>query len=255
MPDSERPENGEAEANSPDVETGAGEDTHEEIPAWTPEPHQLLCALLFASQEYQNARQLREILGEEWDTPRLRQLVKTLNQSLDAAGMPFEIVEVEGTFRMRTLAKLFPWVRRLFKEPPPRRLSQAALETLAIVAYKQPITKAEVESIRGVNVDGSLKTLLDKKLIDIGRRSEGMGHAFTYHTTREFMRYFGINRIPDDLPRLSEFEGILNAQALIPQVDSQGQMHSVERPEPDAEQMSLGEPIGGPRADSGHSGP
>jgi segregation and condensation protein B len=239
---------GRAEEAAPDSLPGpenapVEEEATEEIPSFAPDPDKLLCALLFASQEYQNARQLREILGEEWDTPRLRQLVKGLNHSLEASGMPFEVIEVEGTFRLRTLAKYFPWIRRLFKEPPPRRLSQAALETLAIVAYKQPITKAEVESIRGVNVDGSLKTLLDKKLIDIGRRSEAMGHAFTYHTTRDFMRYFGISRVPDDLPRLSEFEGILNAQALLPQVDAEGQVRQATQPEPDAEQMSLGEPI------------
>jgi segregation and condensation protein B len=108
------------------------------------------------------------------------------------------------------------------------------------VAYKQPVTKAEIESIRGVNVDGSLKTLLDKKLIDIGRRSDSLGQAFTYHTSREFMRYFGINRVPDDLPRLSEFEGILNAQSLIPQMGPDGEVHEAERPDPEPEQLSLG---------------
>jgi segregation and condensation protein B len=229
---------GPPESPSPPVEPM--EDEEESAPAWVPEPDKLLCSLLFASHEYLTARGLREIMGDEWDTPRLRQLVRKLNRDLQDTDLPFEVIEIEGTFRMRTLPRYFPWTRKLFKDASPRRLSQAALETLAIVAYKQPITKAEIESIRGVNVDGSLKTLLDKKLIDIGRRSDSLGQAFTYHTTRDFLRYFGINRMPDDLPRLSEFEGILNAQSLIPQMGADGEVHEVVRAENEPEQMSLG---------------
>lgn len=216
------------------------EEDGEILSAWTPAPEKLLCAVLFASQEYQTARSLREILGEQWDVAHLRQMVKSLNRGFEASDLPFEITEVESSFRIRTLPKYFPWVRKLFKDSSPRRLSQASLETLAIVAYKQPITKAEVESIRGVNVDGSIKTLLDKKLIDIGKRSDALGHAFTYNTTREFLRYFGISHVPEDLPRLSEFEGILNAQSLIPQLGPGGEVHQMNQPEPEPEQMSLG---------------
>jgi len=269
---SELPENGEVEARSdlsgeniapsasaegeaasqvtevPSAEAGAPEaggteppeaEEEETAPAWIPEPDRLLCSLLFASHEYQTARGLREIMGDEWDTPRLRQLVRKLNRDFESSSLPFEVVEIDGTFRLRTLSQYFPWTRKLFKDASPRRLSQAALETLAIVAYKQPITKAEIESIRGVNVDGSLKTLLDKKLVDIGRRSDSLGQAFTYHTTRDFLRYFGISRMPDDLPRLSEFEGILNAQSLIPQMGTDGEVHEVVRVE-EPEQMMLG---------------
>jgi len=234
---------GEPESVEPAAGDEQGEDGEEnETPVWVPEPDKLLLSLLFASHEYLDARALREIMGPEWDTPRLRQLVRKLNRELEAAEHPFEITETEGTFRLRTLAKYYPWTRRLFKDAAPRRLSQAALETLAIVAYKQPVTKAEIESIRGVNVDGSMKTLLDKRLIDIGRRSDTLGQAFTYHTTRDFMRYFGISRVPDDLPRLSEFEGILNAQTLIPQMGPDGEVHEVSRDDetPDAEQLTLG---------------
>jgi segregation and condensation protein B len=239
------PGHGEDTADSPEstppvpVEAD-GEDELDAAPVWIPEPDKLLLSLLFASHEYLDARSLREIMGPEWDTPRLRQLVRKLNRDLEAGALPFEIAETEGTWRLRTQPKYFPWTRKLFKEGAPRRLSQAALETLAIVAYKQPVTKAEIESIRGVNVDGSMKTLLDKKLIDIGRRSDALGQAFTYHTTRDFMRYFGISRVPDDLPRLSEFEGILNAQTLIPQMGPDGEVHEVTRSDEDGEQLTLG---------------
>ena len=77
---------------------------------------------------------------------------------------PFEIVEIGGALRFRTLTQYYPWVRKLYKEPAPRRLSTAALETLSIIAYKQPITKAEMEQIRGVNVDSSIKHSARKKI-------------------------------------------------------------------------------------------
>lgn len=235
------PDGGTPPEPPPETEGEAeGEEDAGETSTWIPEPDKLLCALLFASHEYLGARALREIMGDEWDTPRLRQLMRKLNRDLESSEYPFEITESDGTFRLRTLPKYFPWTRKLFKEGAPRRLSQAALETLAIVAYKQPVTKAEIESIRGVNVDGSLKTLLDKKLVDIGRRSDSLGQAFTYHTTREFTRYFGIHRVPDDLPRLSEFEGILNAQSLIPQMGPGGEVHQAESPDSQPEQLSLG---------------
>jgi segregation and condensation protein B len=228
--------------NAPELSAEADEGDEDQTPVWIPEPDKLLLSLLFASHEYLDARSLREIMGPEWDTPRLRQLIKKLNRDLESTEYPFEITETEGTFRLRTLPKFYPWTRKLFKDAAPRRLSQAALETLAIVAYKQPVTKAEIESIRGVNVDGSMKTLLDKRLIDIGRRSDTLGQAFTYHTTRDFMRYFGISRVPDDLPRLSEFEGILNAQSLIPQMGLDGEIHEVSRDDEseNGEQLTLG---------------
>jgi segregation and condensation protein B len=207
--------------------------------AWIPEPAHLLCALLFASNEYLSGRALKEIMGDDWDLPSLRRLVKQANKNLEEQSQPFEVFEVDGTFRIRTRTQYYPWVRRLFKDSNPRRLSQASLETLAIIAYKQPITKAEIESIRGVNVDGCMKSLLEKKLVDVNGRTDAMGGAFTYSTTREFMRYFGVNRVPDDLPRLTEFEAIVNAQALIPQIGPDGSVIEIQQQEPDGEQMSL----------------
>lgn len=220
-------------------ETVEAVEAEEAEPAWTPEPAKLMCALLFASNEYLTGRNLKEIMGDDWDLQSLRRLVKQANRDLEEQGQPFEVVEVDGTFRIRTRTQYYPWVRKLFKDSNPRRLSQASLETLAIIAYKQPITKAEIEAIRGVNVDGCMKSLLEKKLVDVNGRTDAMGGAFTYSTTREFMRYFGVNRVPDDLPRLTEFEAIVNAQALIPQIGPDGQVIEVEQQEPDGEQLSL----------------
>ena len=220
------------------AEIGASEGEEEALPAWTPDPDKLLCALLFASQDYLGARALRDMLGEEWDVAGVRRLAREVNAKLAEQGLPFEVMEVDATFRLRTQPKYYPWVRKLFKDSYPRRLSQASLETLAIIAYKQPITKAEIESIRGVNVDGCMKSLLEKKLVDVHGRADAVGGAFTYSTTREFMRYFGINRVPDDLPRLSEFEAIVNAQALIPQVSADGTLIEKSQPD-DGEQLRM----------------
>jgi segregation and condensation protein B len=227
------------EAGSEAVETVEVVEAEEAESAWTPEPDKLLCALLFASNEYLTGKALREIMGDDWDLQSLRRLVKETNRKLEEQGQAFELVEVDGTFRVRTRTQYYPWVRKLFKDSNPRRLSQASLETLAIIAYKQPITKAEIESIRGVNVDGCMKSLLEKKLVDVNGRTDAMGGAFTYSTTREFMRYFGVNRVPDDLPRLTEFEAIVNAQALIPQIGPDGSVIESDQQEPDGEQMSL----------------
>jgi segregation and condensation protein B len=229
-------------AQSPDAvpdAIGAEAEGEEAESVWTPEPAKLLAALLFASNEYLSGRALKEIMGDDWDLASLRRLMKQTNKEFEEQGQPYEIMEVDGTFRMRTRTQYYPWVRKLFKESNPRRLSQASLETLAIIAYKQPITKAEIESIRGVNVDGCMKSLLEKKLVDVNGRTEAMGGAFTYSTTREFMRYFGVNRVPDDLPRLTEFEAIVNAQALIPQIGQDGSVIEVDQQEPDGEQLSL----------------
>ncbi len=224
------PVNG-TEAGAGAVDEDAGEEREEETGGWKPDPEKLLMTLLFATNDFLSGRDIREIMGEEWDMAKLRQLIKGLRKKLDTEDFPFEIVEVDGTFRFRTRPQYYPWLRKLFKTSSnPRRLSQASLETLAIIAYKQPITKAEIEAIRGVNVDGCMKSLLDKKLVDIKGKSETAGSSFTYATTRDFMRYFGISKVPDDLPRLSDFEDIINSQALIPQFDD-GSMHEMDQPE------------------------
>jgi segregation and condensation protein B len=225
-------------AESP-ANIGEAEEAEEVEVAWSPEPDKLLLSLLFASHEYMSSRAIRDIMGDDWDVGSIRRLVKSINLKLTEQAMPFEVIEVDSTFRIRTRTAYFPWVRKLFREANPRRLSQASLETLAIIAYKQPITKAEIEAIRGVNVDGCMKSLLEKKLVDVNGRTDAMGNAFTYSTTRDFMRYFGISRVPDDLPRLSEFEAIVNAQALIPQVGPDGNL--IEMAQPDSEQLSMGE--------------
>lgn len=174
-------------------------------------------ALVFASPDVVTIKRLREILGT-FITPQIvSDALRAANDSLNKINSPFEIVEHAGGYRFRTRAAYYPWVRELFPEMNARRLSQAALETLAVVAYQQPITRASVENVRGVSCDAPLRSLLEKKFIALGPRAETVGNPYTYVTTPEFMKYFGINRIPEDLPRLREFDELISSGLLVPQ--------------------------------------
>jgi len=183
----------------------------------------IIQALVFASTEIVTLKKLKEILGDFLDQNQVSGALRYANEQLAKINSPFEIVEVASGYRFRTRNAYYPYIRKLFPDNNPRRLSAAALETLAIIAYKQPITKAGIEAVRGVSCDGPLHNLLDKKFIALGHRADTVGNPYTYITTTEFLKYFGINRIPDDLPRLTEFSDILNSDFLIPQYPLQKQ--------------------------------
>ncbi|MFC1585774.1 SMC-Scp complex subunit ScpB [Fibrobacterota bacterium] len=207
----------------------------EDISGPEPEPEALIKAVIFASPDYVSIHTLKEILGGDYAAATIKQIISGINAKLNEDHEPFEIVEANKSFRFRTRSQYYPWIRKLFKATGARRLSQAALEILALVAYKQPITKAEIEDIRGVSVDGVLKGLLDRKLIAILGTTDKIGNAFNYGTTKEFLQYFGINRIPQDLPKLSEFENLVNSTALLPQISRDGEMTQGEQNEVDEE--------------------
>lgn len=138
----------------------------------------------------------------------IRAYVDELNAEYAGTGRAFRIVEVAGGFQFAVERRYAPFVRRLFRDRAPIRLSQAALETLAVIAFKQPIPKAEVEAVRGVGVDWVLRTLMEHNLIRIAGRSEGVGRPLLYGTTREFLRHFGL-RTTADLPKLKELDELL----------------------------------------------
>ncbi len=183
-----------------------------------PDDETLVEAALFASTELLTLRHLRELVDSTLTAAKVQKLVDSTNRRLTEGKHPFEIVSAAGGWRLRTRPELYPWLRGLFKEVQNRRLSQAVLETLAVVAYKQPITKAEIEAVRGVSADGALKKLLEKKLVTVSGRTDTPGRPLTYGTTREFLEYFGISKLPDDLPRLAEFEELVQSRSLLPQV-------------------------------------
>ena len=206
----------------------------------------IIQALVFASPDIVTLKKLREILGDFLDARLVSDALIAANDSLNKINSPFEIVEQAGGYRFRTRAKYSPWVRKLFPEANARRLSQAALETLAVIAYQQPITKAAIEQVRGVSsVDGPIRNLLDKGFIALGSRADTVGNPYTYVTTQEFMKYFGINRIPEDLPRLREFSELLEAGALVPQYAKPESVATEEPKEPednpDQVELSMGD--------------
>lgn len=207
----------------------------------------IIQALVFASPDVVTVKRIREIVGDFVDIRMVTEAMQVANDNLNSINSPFEIVEHAGGFRFRTRNTYYPWVRKLFPDINARRLSQAALETLSVVAYKQPITRAEIEQVRGVSCDGPLRSLLEKKLIALGERSDAVGNAYTYITTQDFLKYFGINRIPDDLPRLAEFDDLLQAGALVPQyrkgqVVQEEQAEWIVKPDPNQVELSMGEP-------------
>ena len=205
----------------------------------------IIQAIVFASPDIVTLKKLREILGDFLDARTVSDALITANDSLNKIQSPFEIVEQAGGYRFRTRAKYYPWVRKLFPEANARRLSQAALETLAVIAYQQPITKAAIEQVRGVSsVDGPIRNLLDKGFVALGARSDTVGNPYTYVTTQEFMKYCGINRIPEDLPRLREFSELLEAGALVPQYARPENTQEEPKPPeetPDQIELSMGD--------------
>lgn len=142
----------------------------------------------------------------------IRRLVEELNLEYDESGRAFRIVEVAGGFQYATIREYGEWVAMLSKEKLRRRLSPAALETLAIIAYRQPVSKPEIEQIRGVNCDQVLLSLLEKNLVAITGRSEGVGRPLLYGSSDDFLRCFGLNNV-GDLPKLREIEELMEEDA------------------------------------------
>jgi segregation and condensation protein B len=159
-------------------------------------------AALYLAREPLTPRRLAKLARLD-DGTRARSLLRELKQLQEAAGSAFRVEQIAGGFQLLTRGPFGPWVRRLLATPPETRLSAAALETLAIVAYRQPVTRAEIEAIRGVGCEEMLRHLLDRDFVAIGGRTEEIGRPNVYQTTNRFLRAFGLARI-EDLPRLEE---------------------------------------------------
>lgn len=130
-------------------------------------------------------------------------LIEELKQDYNSQQRGMDLVEVAGVYQLTTKKEHAQYVQRLVESPTTSTLSQAALETLAIIAYKQPITRAEIEEIRGVKTERPLSTLMSKSLIKEVGRAEGTGRAYLYGTTKEFLEYFGLSSL-EELPPLPE---------------------------------------------------
>ncbi len=170
---------------------------------------QIVEALLIATPEPLTQTRFKACLGDtEADVP-LAEIIAALQADYTDTNRAFSIKEVAGGFQIATNAEYESYVKGLFSKSGKLRLSQAALETLAIVSYRQPVTRNDIEAIRGVSSDSSLRTLLDRKLLEIRGRDDGPGRALLYRTSPEFLQYFGLNSV-QDLPKLREVEDILS---------------------------------------------
>jgi segregation and condensation protein B len=193
-------------------------------------------ALVFASPEPLTLKALCKMLDSE-PKEDVEAALESLKKDYERPG-GLQLVEVAGGYQIVTRPELNDWVRRLFEEHKTQRLSVQALETLAVIAYKQPITAPEIAEIRGVNTGGVLATLLEKRLIRIAGRKRVVGRPFLYATTREFLVRFGLNEL-NDLPKIEEMAEALGFEA--PAGLAAG---------PDAQQQSLLDvPDEGPPAD------
>jgi len=179
-----------------DAEPGAGEQLSDE------ELVQSIVALVFASPEPLSERRLVQLL----DGPRVervRNALETARARLAAAGLPLELRAIAGGHQLLTKPDYGTLVQRLFKSRKNERISAAALETLAVVAYRQPVTKAEIEAIRGVQAGPILRTLVERGFVRVEGRADVPGHPLQYATTRSFLDRFGLSGL-EELPRDSE---------------------------------------------------
>src|SRR5262245_5002065 len=183
----------------------------------------VLEAILFSAQQPMNPKDLRELLAsaaEKSEEPAARAFKKTSVDDVTSAleqlardygqiGRSYRLVCVAGAWQFVSLPEYSPWIKALVghKARPPR-LSQPALETLAIIAYRQPLTRAEIEQVRGVAVDGVMQTLLERGLIEQVGRAEVIGRPMTYGTTKLFLEYFGLRSL-EDLPAADELRRIV----------------------------------------------
>ena len=162
---------------------------------------QILEALLFAAPE--PLSQARVNLIFQNDAPQLEDAIKKLNAYYEKNDRSYIIQSIAGGYQITTLPKYDKWIKRMFDKSGKLTLSTAAIETLAIVAYKQPINRFNIESIRGVDCSGVIKTLLTRNLIKIKGRDDSPGRPLLYSTTNDFLENFGLNRI-SDLPKIKE---------------------------------------------------
>ena len=167
-------------------------------------------AILFVSGEPVPRRRLVEIFDEE-DRERADEALDAVLARYAGEGRGIMVDEAAGGVRLATRPELNEWLRRFFEASGRSKLSMAALETLAIVAYRQPVTAPEIQELRGVNPSGVLRTLLERHMIRIAGRKDVVGKPFLYRTTREFLVHFGLDRL-EDLPPLEEFEELFEGE-------------------------------------------
>jgi segregation and condensation protein B len=168
------------------------------------EVRQILEALLFVSERPLSLKELKELIKTDYtDTDNIENILNELKEESADLNKPYEIKFVADGWTFATKPQYSPWIKKLLKEKYVLKLSPSALETLAIIAYKQPIMRAEIDEVRGVESSGVIDTLLDRKLIKVTGRKEALGKPLLYGTTQDFLKHFGLAHI-SELPLIED---------------------------------------------------
>ncbi|MFA4984882.1 MAG: SMC-Scp complex subunit ScpB [Candidatus Omnitrophota bacterium] len=192
-------------------------------------------ALLFVSDKPLTLEQIRSAL-DNMGTSDIRRVIEELNSGYEGSNRGIRISEIAGGFQMITASWVAPFLKKLYKQRHVERLSRPALETLAIIAYKQPVTKSEISSLRNVSIDGVIATLLDKELIRVAGRKKAPGRPRVYGTTRQFLERFGLKSL-EDLPRIENFPNVESMKEVVAEGEaSAAENNSAGSEEPSAEQ-------------------
>ena len=183
-------------------------------------------ALLFASDSPLSLTLLAETTAEE--AMDVAETLRQLEQKFDHEGHGVQLVQMAGGYLITTREEYVSWVRKLLRGRRKARLSRAALEALAIIAYKQPVTRPEIEGIRGVDSGSALATLLERDLVTIRGRSDEVGRPLLYATTQEFFTYFGLRDF-SELPRPEELKALIQSrEEEEPEIDEGGEPEPAE---------------------------
>jgi len=202
-------------------------------------------AILFAADEPVTGERIADVVAEVTGRDRpseeeVRTVLQDLNESYRASGRAFKIHEWGGGYRLATRSTLAPYVKTLFVGEQEKSLSRSLMETLAVVAYRQPVTRPEVDFVRGVNSDYAIRKLMDLGLVDVGGRADSLGRPLLYETTDRFLDAFGLQDL-EDLPTLQEAEDLLEDPAFdeerskLLQLDVEEGLDFIDRLESDEE--------------------
>ena len=173
----------------------------------TSQAKSIIEAVIFAANEPVSVEQLARLL-DELDGDTVAQLIYELQKEYDSTGRSFQIVEIANGFQICTRNQYADWIRKFYTTELSSRLTVSALEALAIIAYKQPVTRAEVEEVRGVNSDSVIRTLSERNLVKIIGRKQAPGRPMIYGTTTDFLMHFGLRDL-SELPSVDEIEKML----------------------------------------------
>ena len=175
-------------------------------------------SLIFATEKAISFKDIMTSLNAYFQTKidkkEVESSLQKLREKYSNDNYSFEVIEIAGGYQFMTKGAYYPVIGEHLKIESRKKLSKAALETLAIISYKQPATKSSIESIRGVNCDYSIQKLLDKELVEISGREDGPGRPLLYVTTEKFMNHFGLKDL-NELPKLKEFENEENEVGII----------------------------------------